>query len=67
MSSPGVPWDLEHPPAITSYLEGPHFSYDHTSAFNYSMPVTPESYQTLLTSVEFASEINIGRNISFFK
>jgi len=67
MSSPGLPWDLEHPPAITSYLDGPHFSYDDTSAFNYSMPVTPESYRTLLTGVEFASEINIGRNISFSK
>jgi len=67
MRSPGLPWDLEHPPGITSYLEGPHFSYDHASAFNYSMPVTPESYQALLTGVEFASEINIGRNISFYK
>ena len=64
---PDVPWDLSHPPAITSYLDGPHFSYDRTSAFNHSIPITPKLYQTLLTGVEFASEINIGRNISFYQ
>jgi hypothetical protein len=49
---------------VTSCLDGLHFSYDHTSASNYSTPVTPESYQRLLTEVDFTSEINIGRNIS---
>ena len=54
------------PSTITSYLDGPHFAYDKTSAFNYSTPVTPESYQTLLTNECRLSEINIGRNVSFF-
>ena len=60
-------WDRSHPPTVTSYLDGLHFSYDHTSASNYSIPVTPESYQRLLTEVDFTSEINIGRNISFLQ
>lgn len=64
---PDVPWDPSHPPAITSYFDGPHFSFDHTSAFNHSIPVTPELYHTLLTGVDFTSEINIGRNISFYQ
>ena len=55
------------PFTITSYLDGPHFAYDKTSAFNYSTPVTPESYQTLLTNECRLSEINIGRNVSFFQ
>ena len=54
------------PLTITSYLDGPHFAYDKTSAFNYSTPVTPESYQTLLMNECPISEINIGRNVSFF-
>ena len=54
------------PLTITSYLDGPHFSYDKTSAFNCSTPVTPESYQTLLMNECPISEINIGRNVSFF-
>ena len=54
------------PLTITSYLDGPHFAYDKTSAFNYSTPVTPESYQTLLTNECRISEINISRNVSFF-
>ena len=54
------------PLTITSYLDGPHFAYDKTSAFNYSTPVTPESYQTLLMNECPTSEINIGRNVSFF-
>jgi len=61
LSNPTIPF------AITSYLDGPHFAYDHTSAFNYSTPVTPESYQTLLSNEDLASEINIGRNVSFFQ
>jgi hypothetical protein len=60
-------WDSSHPPTMTSYFDGPHFSYDQTSAFNYGTPITPDSYQTLLTDVVLASEINIGRNISFFQ
>jgi len=60
-------WDRSHPPTVTSYLDGLHFSYDHTSASNYSTPVTPESYQRLLTEVDLTSEINIGRNISFLQ
>ena len=55
------------PFTITSYLDGPHFAYDKTSAFNYTTPVTPESYQTLLTNECRLSEINIGRNVSFFQ
>ena len=54
------------PFTIASYLDGPHFAYDKTSAFNYSTPVTPESYQMLLTNECHLSEINIGRNVSFF-
>jgi len=56
-------WDRSHLPTINSHLEGPHFSYDLTSAFNHSAPVTPESYQALLINTEFSSEININRNI----
>ena len=54
------------PLTMTSYLDGPHFAYDKSSAFNYSTPVTPESYQTLLMNECRLSEINIGRNVSFF-
>ena len=54
------------PLTITSYLDGPHFAYDKTSAFNYSTPVTPESYETLLANECRLSEINIDRNVSFF-
>ena len=64
---PGEPWDHVHPPTIISYLNGPHFSYDHASAFNSGTPVTPGSYQNLLTDIEFASELNIARNISFIQ
>jgi len=61
------PWDHLHPPTIISYLNGPHFSYDHTSTFNSDTRVTPESYEKLLTDVGFASEINIARSISFLQ
>jgi hypothetical protein len=58
------PWALSHPPTVTFYFEGPHFSYDPTSSFHGGRKITPASYKDLLIGTPIHCEVNIHRNIN---